>query len=436
MKTYLTILSLFFAGIVTLAENGVPVVSDVSFSQSTDRTVTISYTLDEAAIVTIDVLTNNVSIGQSNISYLAGDVNRKVSSGNRTITWFPTKSWEGNKTDSAVIRVNAWALTAPPPYMAVSLTDVGADNVVRFYADADAVPGGVTNTLYKKDSLLLRCVPAKGVEWSMGSIAGELGRDDGSETNQSVTLLGDYYIGVYEVTQLQYRHLMNASSSYYFSSSPTNQYRPVDNLTYAVRWDAAPTAQTAYPVAPQPTSFLGKLRTQTGVAFDLPSEAQWEFACRAGHYGPVWNNGEAIVGTDWDIALHYRLGRYIMNGGKLNPIADPGTGSSGSLHPQASSTDFATAAVGSYQPNALGLYDMHGNVAELCQDWYEAKYVYPNHDGAVNKNSASGTLVMRGGSYYRYPSWCRSATRREVWSGSGITVGFRLMAPANVFLQQ
>ena len=121
-----------------------PSVTSVTFSQEETgpRTVTVNYTLvGEEAIITMDVLTNNVSIGDENIHFLEGDVNRLVQPGSRKIRWFAQKSWPGHQIDSETVkvRINAWSKSAPPDYMVV---DLETPNNVSYYTSTNALPDG------------------------------------------------------------------------------------------------------------------------------------------------------------------------------------------------------------------------------------------------------------------------------------------------------
>ena len=383
----------------------VPEVSGVVMAQDAMRHVTITYTLADApAVVTLDVQTNNASGGWASIGGEAvwnaqGDVWKKVETGSRTITWRPDHSWPGHKIADGGARavVTAWALDNTPDYMAVDLTATGGADTQTYYPAAGFVPGGVTNGIYKTTKLLMRKIMAKDVTWTMGSVA-EIGRTAARETTHQVKLDGNYYIGVYLVTQTQWQQITGYNPS---SAKTDGTMRPVENVSYTdVRQGKGTEKAVAsatggvYPADPYGDSFLGLLRTKTGLDFDLPSEAQWEFAARAGNGEGHWGDGSAILSAGEDENLN-RLGRYSKNGG----------------------TTIGTAVVGSYAPNAWGLYDMHGNVWEWCLDWYEDNIT--TYGGAVNidpaapaktLSGASGAnRVVRGGSRFNDAGVCRAA---------------------------
>ena len=184
---------------------------------------------------------------------------------------------------------------------------------------------------------------------------------------------------------------------------------------------------------PAPDSFLGLLRLKTGLDFDLPSEAQWEFAANAGNGSGYWNDGSAILNEDLDENLNL-LGRYKNN---------PATNSSESPPATTSPTDGGTAIVGSYAPNAWGLYDMHGNVWEWCLDWYADDITgiggKVNIDPETPANTLSGnpasgaSRVRRGGSWNFAAGDCRSANRNYANPAARYNaLGFRLVCTAGL----
>jgi formylglycine-generating enzyme required for sulfatase activity len=429
----------------------VPEISGVTMTQANERLVTITYTLADApAVVTVDVQTNNAnggwaSIGGEAVWNAMGDVWKKVEIGNHTITWRPDHSWPDHKIADGGARavVTAWALDNTPDYMAVDVSDAAQPGTQTYYPAADFVPGGVTNGLYKTTKLLMRKIMAKDVTWTMGSTTLETqNRQAAREATHQVTLTNNYYIGVYEVTQSQWSQV--ATNSTISANFTTERFmRPMEKVCYneirlKYNSNAAATADEiancSWPKKPNPSSFLGLLRSKTGLDFDLPSEAQWEFAARAGNGVGYWNDGSAILNTNPDDNLKL-LGRYERNGGKVlsgTSYVDPAA-SCGATN--------GTAIVGSYAPNAWGLYDMHGNVWEWCLDWYAdditAHGGKVNIDPATPANTLSGASganrVNRGGSWYGAAGGCRPAFRNyDAPATRNNSIGFRVVCTAGL----
>lgn len=419
MKNLIAITAASFA----FATFAAPVVSDVTLSQN-GGTVTINYTLaKEPGIVTVDVQTNAgdnvwVSIGGEHLTYFAGDANRKVEPGARTITWKPRKAWPDNEvTENVKAVVSAWSLSAPPDYMVVSLT---AANVVNYYTCAENVPLGVSNDLYKTEYLVMRKIPAANVQWRMGSPTTENGRMESCETPHVITLSRDYYIGVYPVTQRQYELLMNARFSYFYRDEDYAT-RPMEQISYEdLRGEAG--SGFDWPKdghAVKTDGFIDKLRKHSGLdGFDLPTEAQWEFACRAGH-GAALYDGQDLEDTVMSSRLN-ALARYANNGGRPN----------GEEPASNCTAENGTAKVGSYKPNDWGVYDMLGNVLEWCLDWYQESPL--GFD--VEKGPVSGdNRVTRGGCWNDAALCCRNAFRRnDTPSAHYKDIGFRLACSAEV----
>ena len=414
-----------------------PEVSNVTMTQAANRLVTITYQLTDApAVVTLDIQTNaNVSaaandpgwtsIGGVAVCNAQGDVWKQVSGkATYTITWQPDQTWKGPDengfkiaANGARARVTAWPIDNTPDYMAVDISAAAQPNTQTYYPAADFVPGGVTNSLYKTTTLLMRKIMAKDVTWTMGSTTLEnQNRQAAREATHQVKLANNYYIGVYEITQSQWSQVATNNTTAVANFTTERFMRPMEKVCYNEIRNAADstTANAAYnwPNDPNPSSFLGLLRSKSGLDFDLPSEAQWEFAARAGNGVGYWNDGTPILNANPDANLNL-LGRYERNGGKVlsgtsyvDPAANCGVTN-------------GTAIVGSYAPNAWGLYDMHGNVWEWCLDWYEDNI--NAHGGAVNidpsapaktLSGASGAnRVSRGGSWIYAAGYCRPAFR-------------------------
>jgi formylglycine-generating enzyme required for sulfatase activity len=192
-----------------------------------------------------------------------------------------------------------------------------------------------------------------------------------------VTISRPFWIGRYEVTQAQYQAVMGSNPSFFQGASyPNAAQRPVERVTWnnAVAYCAALTA-----------SEQAAGRVPAGYVYRLPTEAEWEYCCRAGtttefHFGPTLVCGQANF--------------FFSNHSNTN-----------------CNSGGQTAVVGSYAPNAWGLHDMHGNVWEWCQDGWDFSANYPS--GAVTDPFvASGPLrVFRGGSWNYNSNYCRSANR-------------------------
>lgn len=395
----------------------VPVVSNVTTTQNSARRVIVNYTLsEEPGIVTLTAQTNRgdnvwVDVDDANLTYVSGDVNKVVPVGDHSLTWLPHKSWPDQLITGGNIRigVKAWATNAPPDYMVVSLVSSGS---VEFYSSAAAVPFGVTNDIYKTDYLVMRKIPAANVRWRMGSpvTPEELGRN-ANEVPHEVMLTNDYYIGIYPVTQRQYQRIQNSRPAY-FSLESDYMTRPVEQVSFemvrAMAGYGCDWPKDGHKVPD--SSFIGRLRTLTGVnGFDLPTEAQWEFACRAGS-GAALYDGNELVDRTISSTLN-PLARYAREG-RVN----------WGMPPSDSTAAHGTAKVGSYLPNAWGIYDMLGNVKEWCLDYYQDSPI--GFD--VERGPESGEKrVSRGANFNEEANMCRCAWR----SGSLINSAY----PSNGF---
>ena len=349
------------------------------------REVTVSYTLDAPAIVTTDFLTNGVSVGAGNFRTLAGDVNRYVVPASaedvRAFTWQPGANGDWHGTAGAFsVALTAWSTNCPPDYMAVDLL---GSKQRWFYVSEEAIPLGVGHPKYKSDFLLMRKIPAEGVTFRMGTPTGANGRRDGEDAHL-VTLKRDFYLGVYPITQRQWVSLFNNNPAKFTSESsyPGLWEFPEQGISYNTlrgSVDAGidfPSKTGRFEVSK--TSNLQTLRDVTGIpTLDLPTEAEWEYACRAGtgtdHYdGSSYGKNEKELG--------WYSGNSAVNGTKQP-------------HP-----------VGLKKPNAWGLYDMLGNMHEWCMDW---KGDYEFDDATVPVEDPTGPdtgtyRVKRGGASYEH----------------------------------
>ena len=432
----------------------IPEVSNVTMTQAANRLVAITYQLADApAVVTLDIQTNAntsaaandpgwTSIGGAAICNAQGDVWRKVGNDlaqgqtfSGTITWQPDQTWKGPDengfkiaANGARARVTAWPLDNTPDYMVVDISAAAQPNTQRYYPGTDFIPGGILGKPdYRTTTLVMRKIMAKDVTWTMGSV-GESGRNASREATHPVTLANNYYISVFLVTQTQWQQITGYNPSNF---TVENSMRPVEKVSYTDIRQGKGTASSAasatagvYPADPYGESFLGLLRTKTGVDFDLPSEAQWEFAARAGHGEGYWGDGSVIridSNADANLAL---LGRYQRNGGQIQ------SGSNWNNPASTCGTMNGSAVVGSYKPNDWGLYDMHGNVWEWCLDLYADNI--SAFGGAVNTTSGSDR-VRRGGGWPAAAPGCRAAYRayNSPASRNG-DIGFRVSCTAGL----
>jgi formylglycine-generating enzyme required for sulfatase activity len=222
-------------------------------------------------------------------------------------------------------------------------------------------PNEITNSIGMK----LVLIP-KGT-FMMGSPESEEERRK-DETQHEVTISKDYYLGVYEVTQTQYQKVMGKNPSYFQGAVVGNENAdlPVDNVS----WNDAVVFCKKLSDLPE--------EKKAGRVYRLPTEAEWEYACRAGSK------------TAFSFGSSELLGDYAWFDKNSN---------------------YRTHPVSQKKPNAWGLYDMHGNVFEWCSDWYAE---YPK--GAVSDPAGpkvSSDRVYRGGCWYYGVAVCRSAHRRR-----------------------
>lgn len=390
-----------FGGALAVASSvwATPAVSNVvmSVASSSAGLVEIGYELggDDAAIVTFDIKKNGVSIGGAFLTNAVGDVNRKVQSGVRKIYWRADQTWGLRDAEGLTAEVNAWALEAPPTFMCVDLKDV--PGAVTYYADKTQIPGGIGSNVYKRDKLLMRKITAKGVTYLMGTPTSVASPKRGSnEAPHLVTFGHDYYMGIYEVTRGQYPLLTGKACAACASGGGMNDYLPAGGISYLALF-----GYVYYPATKDPASVatdyaMGLARSRIGVKFNIPTEAEWEYACRAGTSTVRYDGLETSgwnTGTDANLS---KIANYRINGGSNQP-----------------------KTVGSLTANAWDLYDMLGNVSEWCLDYYGANYSYD--EGVVqsdptgpNSPDTSGYRVIRGGSYaeeYAYQT-------RTAWRGS------------------
>ncbi len=200
-------------------------------------------------------------------------------------------------------------------------------------------------------------------QFTMGSPTNEFGRDN-DEIPHRVTISRPFYMGITEVTQDQWDAVMDKNPSRYRSGS-----RPVDTVS----WHEA-------------VEFCKRLSEREGRKYFLPTEAQWEYACRAGSNTP-FNTGDELEQANYDTSDKQGRGYRGGSWGKTIPV-------------------------GSFQPNDWGLYDMHGNVWEWCADWYGDYTTAAETDPTGSDHGSE--CILRGGAWNSTSHNCRSANRNSL----------------------
>jgi len=255
-------------------------------------------------------------------------------------------------------------------------------------------PVEITNSI----GIRLALIPPR--EFLMGSPKSEEERRE-DEYQHRVRIMKPFYLGIYEVTQAEYERVMKENPSWFstggdgkdeVSGFNTSRF-PVEYVS----WEDAVAFCRRLSAMPE--------ELQAGRVYRLPTEAEWEYACRAGTTTPFHFGSE-------------------LNGGEANCYgsAPYGTTEKGPYLKR-------TTTVGSYAPNAFGLFDMHGNIWEWCRDRYDEEYYRSSPVDDPQGPEGSTDRVRRGGSWDFLSAGCRSAQRN--WSGPvsrGYDLGFRVAA--------
>jgi len=213
-----------------------------------------------------------------------------------------------------------------------------------------------------------------------------MGSESGSDEKPAhqVNIGTGFYMGKYEVTQGQWQAVMGTNPSKFKGDN-----LPVEQVS----WNDV-------------QEFIGKLNARgDGYTYRLPSEAEWEYACRAGTT-TAFSFGDSLSSSQANFDGNYPYGGAAKGVYRVK-----------------------TTPVGSFQPNSFGLYDMHGNVWEWCEDWYHTSYAGAPTDGSAWLSGAIYKLV-RGGSWESGATELRSANRDILspFSASNGIIGFRVVA--------
>ncbi|MBO5751835.1 MAG: formylglycine-generating enzyme family protein [Kiritimatiellae bacterium] len=415
MKTLLSIFTIVGAVISATAIPRVDL-TDVTLSQG--AIVKVSYTLkNEPGIVTVDFQTNStaggwVSIGVENFTNVLGAVNRYVGTIDKTqtILWRYSETWPGNLvTNGFRAVVTAWPTNNPPDYAALAID--GSKNH-RFYTCAEALPGGVSDIKYKRDVLLMRRVHADNKRFSMGAAYNERGFGSSNGAKRHfVSFTNDWYMGVYELTQSQAFTIFGNSTRWALEAHrnhPDRDILPASYIHYGHIKKETANAATGYVAS-----------------VSIPTEAQWEYTCRAGcpmalyNYRELGDNGysrePSVVSTN------------------LNEIAWYGENISDNTTPK---------PVGLLKPNDWGFYDMLGNMPEYCRDYYvddpsiifdwTKEQVDPQGPTAAQTTDNGKYRTKRGGGIRTTSTYNTSAARDEIHGNyQNEYIGLRLQCNAS-----
>ncbi|HEY5315566.1 MAG TPA: formylglycine-generating enzyme family protein [Pirellulales bacterium] len=266
---------------------------------------------------------------------------------------------------------------------------------------------------------------------------------DGEPPRHRVRITKPFYMGQYEVTLgqfLMFYHGAGYKTDIERDGRPSRGYvnnRLVESSNWrpwAPGWQIGMDHPAVYVSWNDATAFCRWLSTKEGKTYRLPTEAEWEYACRAGTNSRYFfgNNPEALVRyanvADWD-----RRAESEKDGGKstiANYDKDGKMTDTTTPYPWLSRRDgYAwTAPVGKFQPNAFGLYDMHGNAWEWCSDWYGEDYYANSPVDDPKGPSAGSSRVSRGGGFYNTPVNLRCALRDYGLPASrACSFGFRVV---------
>ena len=322
-------------------------------------------------VTAIDKVANTTNIA----TQLSGDT--ALTAGTHKFVW--DMNAEGLTFKSSNVVFNVACETTPATYCVIDLS-AGANATsypVTYLSEPPS--GGFNVEEYKTTKLVLRRLEA-------GTFI--MGEDQNDETHR-VTLTKPFFCGLFEVTQRQYELVTGANPCSSTQYGKGNTY-PVHYVSYNMIRGSSNGAKRPSSSAVDSSSIMGKLRARTGLDFDLPTEAQWEYACRAGTTTTYSYGNSANGNYMW----------YTTN------------------------SDFSAHPVGSKNANSWGFYDMHGNVHEWCLDWH-GTLAY----GTDPKGSSSGsTRINRGGSWIDDAVSCTSSHRSSYKPSEDFYhYGFRLV---------
>ncbi|MCX7018294.1 MAG: formylglycine-generating enzyme family protein [Candidatus Sumerlaeota bacterium] len=386
MKRFFIIL--FLSGLAGLCASGMSqtAVSNVRASQRTDgsKLVDVYYDLaSTSALMAVGIILSGDDGQTWNFrpiaAVMSGDIGSSISSGmNKHIVWDANRDKPGMMWPK--LRAQVWASSSGDPQpLTVCL------------------PGGV--------ALEMAAIPPGSFEMGAGiDDQGWCGPDE--YLTHTVEIAHGFHMGKYEVTQQQWLAVMGNKSDSRWSCYGVGDKYPA----YSVSWNDIRGAD----------GFIERLNrhiaatSQGRPMFRLPSEAEWEYACRAGSTTRFGFGNSDCNRSDCTSCDLENYAWYCGNN----------SGSCGQ-------SKYGSKPVGGKLPNAFGLFDMHGNLMEWCEDWHHKSYSGAPADGSAWLNPPGTCRVVRGGNFDYAPKYCRSAYRCPAISPSPSyrygTIGFRVV---------
>jgi formylglycine-generating enzyme required for sulfatase activity len=374
------------------------------------QTVTASTTLGDSVLVMADTTSDNITLtlpaaaSAAGTAYTIQKVNhdngyvRVVASDNidgagsvfmkNTAGVSPSLEVLSNGSTWLITKRNSGTGSAQGGYMIVDVSGgPTAPSYPVSYTNVTPDLTGAGNLVYKTSKIVLKWIePGR---FTMGNTT------LGYTLQHPVVLTEGFWAGVFEVTQQQWLNVMGSypTGAQDYPNTAAGNTMPL----HQVSWEDIRGSSTTYnwPITSTvgSSTFMGNLLAKTGLPFDLPTEAEWEYTCRAGTI------------TEWSF----------------------GSGTAGDFEWDFSNAGGTTHEVGGKLPNPWGLYDMHGNVFEWCRDWYASSYPTSSEQSDPSGASSGSDRVLRGGYFVSPATAARSAHRDGNAPGiRNVSLGLRL----------
>lgn len=261
-------------------------------------------------------------------------------------------------------------------------------------------PKDTASSIIVTNSIGMKFATVPAGKFQMGSPETEAGSRVDERPVHEVEISRPFLMGVYEVTQAEYQKVIGANPSYFAADGPGAK------KVAGLATDRFPVEQVSWIEADEYCKKLSELPEEIAAnrKYRLPTEAEWQYACRAGRSEP-FQFGSALGSKDANIN-----GNFPYGGASRGPFLA------------------RTTQVGCYAPNAFGLYDMHGNVAEMVGDWYGRFYYQTSPRVDPTGPEQGADRVVLGGSWGTDAARCRAGFRRSnATSGKAYFFGFRVV---------